>query len=260
MRSPLVAPFGPIAVPPAPKSQTRMKAAPRPAPQLTLDRPAYERLLPMVRRTAMRLVRKVPSHVTVGDLIGYGWVGLMEAFQRARPDMPAEEFEAYASYRVRGAMLDYLRTLDPATRDIRRASKRLTETIRALTAKHGEPPDEADIAKALELSMEDYHGLLERISQSGVARIDNLDVDQIDIPAETATLDDEIGRRELGGVVAMALETLPPKHRQIIALYYRDERTLREIGLVLGVTESRVCQLHSEAMHRIRAQVSEQGL
>jgi RNA polymerase sigma factor (sigma-70 family) len=118
----------------------------------TLDRAAYERFLPLIRRAAMRLVRKLPDHITIGDLIGYGWVGLMEAYQRAQPDMPQQEFEAYASYRIRGAMLDYLRTLDPATRDLRRASRKLTESIRTLTAKHNRPPEEEEIARDLDFS------------------------------------------------------------------------------------------------------------
>ena len=219
----------------------------------TLDRWAYERFLPLIRRAAMRLVRKLPDHITVGDLIGYGWVGLMEAYQRSQPDMPEHEFEAYASYRIRGAMLDYLRTLDPATRDLRRASRKLTESIRVLTAKHNRPPEEEEIAKDLDFSIDDYHALLQRISQGGLARLEVLDLDQVDIDNETLPVDEDVSRRELGAVVAQAIETLPPKLQQILALYYQEDCTLREIGLILGVTESRVCQLHSEAMHRLRA-------
>lgn len=221
----------------------------------TLDRAAYERFLPMIRRTAMRLVRKVPKHISVGDLVGYGWVGLMEAYQRARPDMPIEEFEAYASYRIRGAMLDYLRTLDPATRDLRRASKKLTETIRTLTAEHNRQPNEDEIAKSLEITVDDYHGLLQRIAQGGLARLEVLDLDQVDVETETLPVDEDVSRRELGSAVAQAIDTLPPKLQRILALYYQEDCTLREIGLILGVTESRVCQLHSEAMHRLRARV-----
>jgi RNA polymerase sigma factor for flagellar operon FliA len=99
----------------------------------TMDFSAYERFLPLVRRTAMRLARRVPPSVTVADLVGYGWVGLMEAFHRSAEEMPDDEFQAYALYRVRGAMLDYLRSLDPATRDLRRASRRVATAIRDLS-------------------------------------------------------------------------------------------------------------------------------
>jgi RNA polymerase sigma factor for flagellar operon FliA len=203
----------------------------------------------------MRLVRKVPKHITVEDLVGYGWVGLMESYQRADPDMPEEEFEAYASYRIRGAMLDYLRTLDPASRDLRRASKKVTEVIRGLTTEHNRPPEEEEIARGLGSSIDEYRTLLQRISQGGLARLEVLDLDQMDVETDSPTIDEDVGRRELGGVVAQAIETLPPKLQQILALYYQEDCTLREIGLVLGVTESRVCQLHSEAMHRLRARI-----
>jgi RNA polymerase sigma factor for flagellar operon FliA len=201
----------------------------------------------------MRLVRKVPEHITVGDLIGYGWVGLMEAYQRAQPDMPEQEFEAYASYRIRGAMLDYLRTLDPATRDLRRASRQLTEAIRVLTAKFNRPPQEEEIASELEFSLDEYYALLQRISQGGLARLEVLDLDRVDVDSESVAVDEDVSRRELSSAVAEAIETLPAKLQQVLALYYQEDCTLREIGLVLGVTESRVCQLHSEAMHRLRA-------
>jgi RNA polymerase sigma factor for flagellar operon FliA len=235
----------------APATLVEPSSKPRP----TLDRRAYERFLPLIRRAAMRLVRKLPDHITIGDLIGYGWVGLMEAYQRAQPDMPEQEFEAYASYRIRGAMLDYLRTLDPATRDLRRSSRRLTEVIRSLTAKLGRPPEEEEVAAALGSSLDDYHGLLQRISQGGMARLEVLDLDQVDVDNEITPVDEDVGRRQLSSAVASAIETLPPKLQNILALYYQEECTLREIGLILGVTESRICQLHAEAMHRLRASI-----
>jgi RNA polymerase sigma factor for flagellar operon FliA len=220
-----------------------------------LDRQAYTKFLPLVRRTAMRLVRKVPKHITVEDLVGYGWVGLMESYQRADPAMPDEEFEAYASYRIRGAMLDYLRTLDPASRDLRRASKRVTEVIRELTSARNRPPEEEEIAQGVGTTVDEYRALLQRIAQGGLARLEILDLDEMDVETDAPTVDEDVGRRQLGAVVAQAIDTLPPKLQQILALYYQEDCTLREIGLVLGVTESRVCQLHSEAMHRLRARI-----
>ena len=220
-----------------------------------LDREAYERFLPMVRRTAMRFARKVPSHITVSDLVGYGWVGLMEAYQRADPNMPPGEFEAYASYRVRGAILDYLRSLDPATRELRRSSRKVADAIRNLTAAKRRAPEEEEIAEALTLSVDDYRTLLQRISTGGMARLELLDLDNLEVEGANEDVDDSVGRKQLGAAVAEAITDLPPKLQQILALYYQEECTLREIGAVLGVSESRVCQLHSDAMHRLRAMV-----
>ncbi|HEV3190160.1 MAG TPA: RNA polymerase sigma factor FliA [Polyangiaceae bacterium] len=219
----------------------------------SLDRDAYDHFLPMIRRTAMRFARRVPKHVTVADLVGYGWVGLMEAYQRCDPNIGPSEFEAYASYRVRGAMLDYLRSLDPMTRDLRRSSRKVTETIRTLTGENGRPPEEADIAAALDIEVPAYRELLERIAKGGMARLELLDVEHHEIEGAADNADDELRRKQLSARVAQAIEALPARQQDVLALYYQEECTLREIGAILGVSESRVSQIHSEAMHRLRA-------
>jgi RNA polymerase sigma factor for flagellar operon FliA len=221
----------------------------------TLDRVAYERFLPMVRRAAMRFARRVPSHISVSDLVGYGWVGLMEAYQRADPNMPPGEFEAYASYRIRGAMLDYLRSLDPATRELRRSSRKVTDAIRTLTGEKGRAPEEEEIALALGVTVDNYRELLQRISSGGMARLELIDLDNLEVESANEDVDDGLGKKELGAAVAAAITQLPPKLQQVLALYYQEECTLREIGAILGVSESRVSQLHSDAMHRLRAMV-----
>jgi RNA polymerase sigma factor for flagellar operon FliA len=201
----------------------------------------------------MRFARRVPKHVTVADLVGYGWVGLMEAYQRCDPNMGPAEFEAYASYRVRGAMLDYLRSLDPMTRDLRRSSRKVTEAIRTLTGENGRPPEEADIAAALNIGVQEYRELLERIAKGGMARLELLDLEHHEIDGGGDNADDELRRKQLSARVAGAIEALPPRQQDVLALYYQEECTLREIGAILGVSESRVSQIHSEAMHRLRA-------
>jgi RNA polymerase sigma factor for flagellar operon FliA len=220
-----------------------------------MDRAAYDRFLPLVRRTAMRLARRVPSNITVADLAGYGWIGLMEAYQRTAEDMPDEEFQAYALYRVRGAMLDYLRSLDPTTRDLRRASRTVTRAIRDLSQTMGHEPEEEDIAKHLGMDVPAYRALLEKIASAGMARLEMLDLDDIDLESSTETVDDEVSKRRLADAVAQAMEKLPDKLINVLALYYQEGCTLREIGAVLGVGESRVSQLHTEAIHRLRAAV-----
>ncbi len=220
-----------------------------------LDREAYERFLPMVRRTAMRCARRVPRHITVSDLIGYGWVGLMEAFRRADPNMPPNEFEAYASYRVRGAMLDYLRSLEPGTREVRRASRQVAESIRTLTGQHTRPPEEDEIAQHMGLDVEAYRALLDKIAAGGMARLELIDTENLDVDDKSEAADDTASKRQMAAAVADAIDELPERLRQILALYYQEECTLKEIGAVLGVTESRISQLHTEAMHRLRAAI-----
>lgn len=226
------------------------------SPKRTLTREDYERFLPLVRRIAMRLARRVPAHISVADLISSGWVGLVEAYSRSPEDMPIEEFEAYASHRVRGSMLDYLRGLDPATRQARNASRRVARTISELTRHLGRPPEEEEIADALGLDLEDYGNLLTQISSAGMSRLELVDVDQVDAVPDRKDAPDELAeQRLLAEAVAEAIERLPLRLQQILALYYQEECTLREIGAVLQVSESRVCQLHSEAMHRLRADI-----
>jgi RNA polymerase sigma factor for flagellar operon FliA len=221
----------------------------------SMDRVAYERFLPLVRRTAMRLARRVPSSITVADLVGYGWVGLMEAYQRSATNMPDEEFQAYALYRVRGAMLDYLRSLDPATRDLRRASRRVARTIRDLSQQLGREPEEEEIAQSMGVGLRAYRELLEKIAAAGMARLELLNLDEIEVENAGEMVDDAVAKRRLADAVASAMETLPPKLLQVLALYYQEGCTLRQIGAVLGVGESRVSQLHTEAIHRLRAAV-----
>jgi RNA polymerase sigma factor for flagellar operon FliA len=194
----------------------------------------------------------------VADLVAYGWVGLMEAYRRADAAMPAGEFEAYASYRVRGAMLDYLRTLDPASRDLRRSSRKVTEKIRELTTQSGRAPEEEEIAAGLGVGLDEYRALLERIATGGMARLELLDLDDLEVDGGSERVDDEVSSKQLSAAVADAIESLPLRLQQVLALYYQEECTLREVGAVLGVSESRVSQLHSEAMHRLRALIGRQ--
>lgn len=216
----------------------------------------YQRFLPLVRRTAMRVARRVPSHITVQDLTGYGWVGLLEAFRRASPDMPTEEFEAYALYRVRGAMLDHLRAADPVTRASRATSRRLTRTVSDLQQKLGREPEEKEIAEAMGLSEDKYRNMLIELDKAGMTRLELVDLDRLDgMDSEIDPPEESASRRELGAVVSEAIKKLPERLQHVLALYYIEELKLREIGEVLEVSEARVCQLHAEAVHRIRASI-----
>ncbi|MFO0676841.1 MAG: FliA/WhiG family RNA polymerase sigma factor [Polyangiaceae bacterium] len=220
-----------------------------------LTREDYERYLPLVRRIAMRVARKVPAHITVPDLVSYGWLGLLEAYARSSATMPAEEFEAYASYRVRGAILDHLRSLDPTARDLRTRSRVISRTLATLTRELGRPPEEEEVAARLGVKVEALREDLAKIAEAGLARLEMVDLDDAHVEGSFERPDDEAARRDLVGAVTDAIPRLPDRLQKVLALYYQEECTLREIGAVLGVSESRVCQLHSEAIHRIRAAV-----
>jgi RNA polymerase sigma factor for flagellar operon FliA len=225
-------------------------------PRRALSRADYERFLPMVRRIAMRVARRVPSYITVGDLMGAGWVGLVEVFSRADPGMPPDELEAYMSHRVRGAMLDHLRSFDPTARQLRNASRRVARAIAAQRQALGRPPEEEEIAGALGLTLEGYRSLLGSVAAAGMARLELVDFD--DTNAADDTHDDpeeEADKHMLGELIAGAIDELPERQQQILALYYQEDCTLKEIGAIFNVTESRISQIHTEAMHRLRAAI-----
>ncbi|MDX2055325.1 MAG: RNA polymerase sigma factor FliA [Polyangiaceae bacterium] len=210
-----------------------------------------DRYMPLVRRISMRAVRKLPPSITVDDLVSAGWVGLLEAFDRRTPEMNEEQFEAYASHRVRGAILDYLRSLDPMGRKMRSASRRIVQTMSELTASLGRAPETEEVARALGLTLDDYHSLLTDISEAGSAR---LELSEVAEPASPdASPEAQAGRRAEVGSVAEAVEQLPERLQLILGLYYQEDCSFREIGEVLDISESRACQLHIEAIHRIRA-------
>jgi len=215
----------------------------------------YEHFMPMVRRTAMRLSRRLPAHIDVADLISAGWVGLMEALSRADANMPASELDAYTSYRVRGSMLDYLRSLDPATRHARNASRRLARTIKNLTQSLGYPPNEEEIADGLGITIDAYHQLLNTVSSAGMTRLHMVDFENLEAPAHEEDPEELVGQRQLINNVMDAIGELPERLQHVVALYYQEGCTLRDIGAIFNVSESRACQLHAEAMHRLRAAI-----
>ncbi|NRA76367.1 MAG: sigma-70 family RNA polymerase sigma factor [Planctomycetes bacterium] len=164
-----------------------------------------------------------------------------------------DPFEAFASYRVRGAILDHLRMLDPMSRKLRGASRQVSKTVSELMGRLGRAPEQEEVAGALGIELTAYHKLLTEISEAGVAR---LDLSELGEPSGKDSTPEAIAtRHELVSNVADAVESLPERLNLIVGLYYQQECSFREIGEVLDITESRVCQLHSEAMHLIRAMV-----
>jgi RNA polymerase sigma factor FliA len=218
------------------------------------ERQLYERYTPLVRRIAMKTVRSLPSSVTLDDVLSAGWIGLAEALRRRTDSMDEEQFEAYASHRVQGAILDYLRSLDPLSRKLRGASRRITEVTAELTRQLGRNPEEDEIAAGLGLALDDYHDLLTQISDAGLARLEL--TESVQDRSDFVSPEHIASQRELVAQVADAIDALPERLRTVLGLHYQEDCSFREIGELLNVTESRACQLHTEAVHRIRAQLS----
>ncbi len=230
---------------------TYPSSVPQPPPQ-DVDAELYDRYLPMVRRLAMRIIRRVPQGVSMDDILGAGWLGLVEA-RRRRDACPTEaQFEAYAAHRVRGAMLDYLRSLDPMSRRNRQTSRTISNTIRDLTQDLNRPPTEDEIAAAMGLETSAFQDLLSEVGRSDATRLESCDIASIASRWEAGP-EELVEEREIVGVVASAIEQLPDRLQLVLGLYYQEDLSLAEVGAVLGVTESRVCQLHTESIHRLRA-------
>lgn len=213
--------------------------------------------LPFVKRIVMRLARRLPSHVQVDDLVSAGVVGLLEAMDRYNPTR-VTEFETYAEFRIKGAVLDELRKRDIMARDARLAAKQLERVIVDLTRELNREPEEEEIAARLDITVDELRSKLERLTPVRVVSLE--DVYAVDIGPHEESPFEHAARGELMLRLKQAMGALGERHRQVLHLYYREDLTLKEIGLVLGVTESRVCQLVSEATLRLRALLgAEQG-
>src|SRR3954469_24994429 len=221
-----------------------------------LPRKLADRYMSIVRRHAYRLARRLPSHVHVEDLMGAGFVGLADAlnkYDRSGPD----RFEAYADCRIRGAMLDELRSYDPLSRDLRDLNNRIVAAVRILTAQLGRPPEEIEIAQKLELPVAAFRERLAKLSFGGLVSLDTTGgegVEGLELSDDASEAADyQLLRTERRERLSDAVGQLPERLQSLLRLYYEQDYTLREIGEMLGVTESRACQLHAEAIVRLRA-------
>lgn len=214
--------------------------------------------LPTVRYIARRIHERLPQHVDLDDLVSAGMVGLMDAFSKFDHTKKVQ-FKSYAQFRVRGAILDSLRVLDWSPRELRRKARSIEEAMRALHQSLGRAPSEQEIAVHLNLSLADYQQLL--------GELKGLEIGSLHAERGEDTGDEELAyvagdpqdnplfhcmKGELRQHLADAIAELPERERMVLTLYYYEELTMKEIGLTLGVVESRVSQIHSSAVLRLR--------
>jgi RNA polymerase sigma factor FliA len=219
-----------------------------------------ERYLPLVRSVLGRLAMSLPEHVDLEDLNSAGLVGLLQALRNFNP-ASGTLFETYARQRVRGAMLDELRRMDWVPRSVHEKARRLQEAIAQVEQALGRVPTDAEVAQALKVSAADYSALLDEVRPATFVCLDAACTGDVegsrfaDVIADPA--DDGphewTAREELKELILQRLKELPVNQRKVLALYYMEDLHLREIAEVLGVTESRVCQIHSQAILNIRA-------
>ena len=233
------------------------------------DERARERLVvaysPLVKFIAGRMASGLPSHVDEGDLVSYGLLGLIGAIERF--DLEREiKFETFAVARIKGAIIDELRSLDWVPRSVRARARDVERAHAALEAEFGRAPTDEQMAEKLELSVEEFRDALLQIANSSVLALDDLwtfadpdgsggQISVLDTIQDPNALDPEAEAHtaELKDRLADAIESLPERERLVIALYYYENLTLREIGEVLGVTESRVSQLHTKSVLALRS-------
>jgi RNA polymerase sigma factor for flagellar operon FliA len=224
--------------------------------QSSLDAAAKNALVaehaPMARRIALRVARRTPDWITSDELVAAAMLGLAEAVERYDATR-GEPFVAFAEQRIRGAVLDELRRGDILPRRVRADARRVGKTIQRLEGQLGRTPEDTEIAEALGVDLETYQRDLEGLCHVGFVELP--DQDREGTMDGGAGPEEQVERKMLVERVKVCLKRLPERDATLLSLYYVEEFTYGEIGEVLGVSESRVCQLHSRAMSRLRAEM-----
>jgi RNA polymerase sigma factor FliA len=218
-------------------------------------------LLPLVRRMALKMRRSLPAHVELDDLVGEGVLGLLDA--AGRFDVTKRvKIESYARHRIRGAILDGLRTLDTASRDLRKKNKKMEGALRDLQSKLGRSAEDEEIARTLGVSLKEWHRSIQELQGAGVDWLHpmqsmtfrQVNEENLVAPNQESQFD-SCYRRERRDIVNRALACLSERERKIVVLYHSREMTMKQIGSKLRIDESRVSQLHSAAVARLRLSV-----
>ena len=214
----------------------------------------------LVKRIAYHLMIRLPPNVQADDLIQAGMLGLLEASRNYDPTQGAS-FETYAGIRIRGSMLDEIRRSDWTPRSVHRKARMVAEAMREIENNEGRDARDVEVAETLGMSLEDYHQILLDATGCRVFSLDELNAvgeGVSDVNAKSSeTPFEELQKNAFKQALSEAIAGLPERERLVVAMYYDDEMNLREIGHVLGVSESRVCQIHSQATLRLRSRMGE---
>jgi RNA polymerase sigma factor FliA len=219
---------------------------------------------PLIRFIAQKIAVRLPSHIELDDLISSGVIGLMDAIEKYDPERD-NKFKTYAEFRIRGAILDELRAQDWVPRSVRDKAKLVDRTLVQLEAELGRTPDDFEVADRLNITVDEYYDLINQVRPVSVLSIDESatfsSVDKVSILSllESCKLNNPLSQLKIKSVkeiVTKAIEDLPERQRLVLSLYYYEDLNLKEIGKVLRVTESRVSQLHAQAVTRLRAKLA----
>ncbi|MDH5407595.1 MAG: RNA polymerase sigma factor FliA [Gammaproteobacteria bacterium] len=213
---------------------------------------------PLVKRIACHLINRLPASVQLEDLVQAGMIGLLEA-SKNYDECQGASFETYAGIRIRGSMLDEIRKNDWAPRSVHRKARMVAEAVREIENEVGRDARDTEIAENLDMSLQDYYKILQDNSYHKVLSFEDLGIGDESI-LETMSdnspgIVDGLQREDMQHLLSDAIATLPERERLVMALYYDEELNLREIGAVMGVSESRVSQIHSQAVIRLQARL-----
>ena len=218
---------------------------------------------PLVRRLAHQMIAKLPANVEIDDLIQVGMIGLTDALSRFDAAQGVQ-FETFATQRIRGAMLDELRGADWMSRGTRKQQRSIESAVRTLEQKLGRAPHESEIAKEMGVSLAEYQELLGKVRGTQLVHLEDMSGDEGDDDYLDRHVVDEDGNplsmlqdRRMREALVQAIKSLPEREQYVMSMYYEHDMNLKEIAAVLGVTESRVCQLHSQSIARLRARLRE---
>jgi RNA polymerase sigma factor for flagellar operon FliA len=243
---------------------SRLTTAQQNAKLARRDRVVLEHL-PLVKAIAIRVHENLPVHVDVDDLVHSGVLGLFDAASKYNPDKQVA-FSSYAKHRIKGAILDSLRQLDWASRDMRRRHKQVEAATRELAATLQRNPTEAEVAQKLGIDQERWRSMMLDLRNVGLVSAstrtnESDDLPAPDFPCKPESHPDSIcAREQLRGVLGVAMKTLPERYQKVVSLYYSAEMTMKEIGGILGINESRVSQIHKAALEKMQVVLQTNGI